>query len=109
MVQGTWSHWYQKTFKRKQNYIRLFGYTSCSLQKSAALQFAWEKPETGHIKVLFHILWDWPYQNYFLDGGAYDYEQEVLLGDGVELKVKSVEEIKQGNETLYTLITLVTY
>ena len=37
--------------------IRLFGYTSCSLAKSAALGFAWEKPETGHSKVLFHIKW----------------------------------------------------
>ena len=59
--------------------------------------------------MLFHIKWNNDLFNYFLDGGAYDYEQEVLLGDGVELKVKSVEEIKQGNETLYTLITLVTY
>ena len=37
MVQGSWSHWYQKTFNKKNNYIRLFGYTSCSLEKSAAL------------------------------------------------------------------------
>ena len=59
--------------------IRLFGYTSCSLAKSQALNFAWEKPETGHTKVLFHIKWNDTYKNYFLDGGAYDYEQEVLL------------------------------
>ena len=36
MVQGTWSHWIKKTFIGKR-YIRLFGYTSCSLAKSAAL------------------------------------------------------------------------
>ena len=79
MVQGSWSHWYQKTFKKKNNWIRLFGFTSCSLSKSAALSFAWEKPETGYTKVLFHIKWKDHNNNYFLDGGAYDYEQEVLL------------------------------
>ena len=90
----------------KNDYIRLFGYTSCSLARSQALNFAWEKPETGHTKVLFHIKWNWPLQNYFLDGGAYDYEQEVLLYDGVELKVESVAEIKEDDKVAYTLITL---
>ena len=88
-------------------YIRLFGYTSCSLAKSAALGFAWEKPETGHSKVLFHIKWNLNWYNYFLDGGAYDYEQEVLLFDGAMLTVESVETVTQGKEAPYTLITLV--
>ena len=90
----------------KIDVIRLFGYTSCSLSKSQALNFAWEKPETGHTKVLFHIKWINPYQNYFLDGGAYDYEQEVLLMDGAALKVESVAEIKEDKKVVYTLITL---
>ena len=88
------------------DHIRLFGYTSCSLAKSQALNFAWEKPETGHSKVLFHIKWDWYLENYFLDGGAYDYEQEVLLIDGVKLMVESVAEIKEDDKVAYTLITL---
>lgn len=42
-----------------------------------------------------------------MDVGAYDNEYEVLINDGVLLKVSSVEELKDedGNKK-YTLITL---
>ena len=87
--------------------IRLFGYTSCSLAKSAALNFAWERPETGHSKVLFHIKYNENCQAYYLDAGAYDYEKEVLLRDGVMLWVESVQEIKnKQGQVMHTLITL---
>ena len=56
--------------------------------------------------MLFHIKWDREYDNYFLDGGAYDYEQEVLLFDGAMLKVESVAEIKEA--VSYTHLTLPT-
>ena len=85
MVQGSWSLWYQNKFKNKGNHIRLHGFTSCSLKKSNALSFAWENPQTGHSKVLFHIKWNSILGAYFLDSGAYDFEEEVLLIDGTWL------------------------
>ena len=55
-------------------YISLFGYTSCSLSENKALSFAWENEQSGHHKVLFHIIWkNWSY-NYFLNAGGYDHE-----------------------------------
>ena len=45
--------------------------------------------------------------NYYLDGGAYDHEEEVLLMDGTAVKVVAVEEVNndEGNK-IYTLISL---
>ena len=74
--------------------VTLHGYTSTSLQKSIALNFAWEEPKTGHQKVLFHIKWLDVFSAYFLDAGAFDHEEEVLISDGAKLLVESVEEIK---------------
>ena len=70
------------------NYIRMHGYSSCSLDKSLATSFAWENAATGHSKVLFHIKYNLNAFAYFLDAGAYDYEKEVLLYDGVKLWVE---------------------
>ena len=42
----------------KGQQIRLFGYTSTSLDKDAALKFAWQNQHSGHHKVLFHIKWN---------------------------------------------------
>ena len=87
--------------------IRLFGYTSCSLAKDAAMSFMWGNEDTGHLKVLFHIRWKYKYNLYFLNAGAYDHELEVLLLDGVDLQVKSVENMKgPDNKLLYVLISL---
>ena len=72
----------------ENNFIQLFGYTSCSIAKDAAMTFIWENENTGHQKVLFHIRWLEDYSNYFLDAGAYDNEHDVLLMGGVSLCVK---------------------
>lgn len=71
-------------------YIRLFGYTSTSLSKNTAEGYAWENQDTGHHKVLFHIKWSIGFWHYFLDAGAYDFEEEILLVDGAQLTVSSV-------------------
>lgn len=70
-----------------------------------ALSFAWENQYSGHHKVLFHIKWNYMYEHYYLNAGAYDHEEEVLLYDGANLLVTSVKDIKdkKGNK-LYTLI-----
>ena len=94
MVNGSWSHWFKMNFKGKPC-IKLHGYTSCSLDRNAAMSFAWENKSTGHQKVLFHIKWKSSFDAYFLDAGAFDHEKEVLLFDGVRFLVESVEKIKQ--------------
>ena len=88
--------------------IRLFGYTSTSVDKDVALKFAWKNKDSGHHKVLFHIKWNSDgYDYYYLNAGAYDHEKEVLLKDGVPLRVESVEPVLDTNgKKLHTLITL---
>merc|ERR1711907_113489 len=63
--------------------INLWGYSSCSLSPSLAFSFAWENKDSGHSKVLLHFDW-WSNgaNSYFLNAGAYDHEEEVLLYDG---------------------------
>ena len=90
-------------------WIRLHGYTSTSLKKDAALNFAWENKNSGHEKVLFNIQWDREDDCYFLNAGAFDHEEEVLLYDGKALKVLEVKDVadKKGIK-LYTEISLTT-
>lgn len=75
--------------------------------ESVALSFAWKKKKSGHSKVLFHLVWSASNHHYFLNAGAYDYEEEVLLLDGTPAEVVSVETIIDSNDkALYTLIKL---
>ena len=71
--------------------VTFHGYTSTSLLKSSAKTFVWEDAKTGHQKVLFHFKWKDSGDAYFLDAGAFDHEEEVLLLDGAKLIVESVE------------------
>ena len=87
--------------------IQLFGYTSCSLSKNQALSFAWENKESGHHKVLFHFKWNSEYDHYYMNAGAYDHEEEVLLYDGALVEVISVEDVMDDKgKKIYTLISL---
>ena len=71
------------------------------------MSFMWDNKKSGHQKVLFHFKWNRKTQNYFLNGGAYDHEEEVLLYDGATVVVESVEEVKAENgQVMYTQITL---
>ena len=73
--------------------------------QSVALNFAWQ--DHHHQKVLFHLVWNDGSSHYFLNAGAYDYEEEVLLLDGTFARVISVEAIKDTDDKfLYTLIKL---
>ena len=42
--------------------------------------------------MLFHILWHDHEFHYFIDKGAYNHEEEILLLDGVEFQVVSVKD-----------------
>ena len=88
-------------------WIQLFGYTSTSTSRDQAMSFAWENKTTGHSKVLFQINWDNKVEHYFLNAGAYDYEQEIVLYDSVCLCVLEVREIlNDENVKQHTLIVL---
>ena len=87
--------------------VSFFGYTSFSLRESVAFNFAWQDKRSGHQKVLFHLVWNDPGAHYFLNAGAYDYEEEVLLLDGADAEVISVEAITDSDDNfLYYLINL---
>ena len=71
------------------------------------MKFMWDNQDSGHHKVLFHIQWKCGWQHYYMNCGAFDHEEEVLLFDGVELLVLSVTEEKdKEGKVLYTLISL---
>ena len=78
------------------NKVSFFGFTSFSLSESVALNFAWENKDSGHSKVLFQLVWSEISEHYFLNAGAYDYEEEVILLDGTYATVVSVEAIKDS-------------
>ena len=74
------------------------------------MKFMWENEDTGHHKVLFHVKWKCYFEHYYMNAGAYDHEEEVLLYDGVELEVLSVSQEKdKDGKVLYTLISLKDY
>ena len=96
-------------FKSHQggDFIQLWGYTSTSTSKTQAMQFAWKNDTTGHSKVLFQINWDDEWRHYYLDAGAYDYEQEIVLSDSVPLYVIEVRDIvNDKDQKMHTLIVL---
>ena len=75
--------------------------------ESVALNFAWQNKQSGHQKVLFFLDWNNTHNHYFLNAGAYDYEEELLIKDGTYARVVSVEAIKDlNNKHLHTLIKL---
>ena len=87
--------------------IQLFGCTSTSTSKDQAKSFAWESKTTGHHKVLFQINWDDQFFHYYLNAGAYDYEQEIVLEDAASLFVLEVKEIFNKKDVYqHTLIVL---
>lgn len=93
---------YEKMMYQTDEGITLYGYTSCTLSKDTALTFAWQNRESGHAKVLFHFEWKCDVCAYFLNGGAYDHEEEVLLFDGTSFLVDSVDRTNKE----YTRINL---
>ena len=87
--------------------IQLFGYTSTSSSQQQAKTFAWQNETTGHSKVLFRIEWNNYSDHYYLNAGAYDYEEETVLMDSTRVYVREVREIlNDEDEKEHTLIVL---
>ena len=63
--------------------IQLFGFTSTTVNKDLAETFMCGDKETGKEKVLFHIDWHEKMAHYYLNAGAFENEDEVVLMDGI--------------------------
>ena len=75
--------------------MRFFGYTSTSLIRSTAESFAFSNEKSK--RVCFHINWEDARDHYYMNAGAFDEEEEILLYDGVVFRVHSVlDEQYQG-------------
>ena len=60
----------------------LFGYTSTSRTRSVAESFAYSNEYTKTKRVCFHIHWEDAYHHFFMNAGAFNDEEEILLFDG---------------------------
>ena len=46
---------------------------------------------------MYQILWNNKESHYFLNAGAYDHEEEIILMDGAVVIVESVEKVIDNN------------
>ena len=87
----------------------LYGFISTTEDKSIGYGYAWENEEASKIRVVFKILFrDW--SNYYVvDMGDFTHEKEVLLTEGTQFVVRSVEDDKDASGNNIKLITLQSY
>jgi hypothetical protein len=88
--------------------MHLFGYTSCSTSKNLAITFANDEEQNQKKAVLYHIKWymcNAALHCFVMDStvSAFCDEQEVLLYDGVYMKVNSVGEEFSGGKQLIVI------
>ena len=70
--------------------MRLYGYTSTSLIRNAGMKFAFSNAEGGIKRVMFVINWNNRSSHYYMNKGAFEDEQEILLADGIMFNVIEV-------------------
>jgi len=70
--------------------MKLSGYTSTSRNREQAESFAFNNQDSGIKKVMFHIHWNDAHSHYFMNAGAFNHEEEILLYDGTSFVVLSV-------------------
>ena len=86
--------------------MAIHGYLSTSLLRDLAESFAYNDPATHKKAVLYKINWKSAYYYFYMDMGSFKHEQEVLLFDGLEFEVVSVEAPDADDQDGTTLITL---
>ena len=86
--------------------MRLFGYISTSRDRKVAEKFAYSNKEAGLKKVLFVIHWFDHTCHYFMNTGAYNHEEEILLYDGTIFQVVSVQDEDYEEFTLQNVHTM---
>ena len=73
----------------------LYGFTSTSRFRSIAESFAFENKADGLKRVLIHIHWiNVNNDHYYMNLGSFEHEEEILLYDGINYKVMSVQDPK---------------
>ena len=72
----------------------LYGFTSSSSHRHIAETFAHDNEQAGLKRVLIHIYWNDKEYHYFMNAGAFEHEEEILLYDGVNYQVVSVQDPK---------------
>ena len=75
-------------------YMCLYGFTSTSRHRHIAETFAHDNEQAGLKRVLIHIYWNRKTSHYFMNAGAFEYEEEILLYDGNSYQVLSVQDHK---------------
>ena len=70
--------------------MRFYGFTSTSRKRSEAESFAFSNKVSGAKRVLFRIHWRNTGYHYFMNEGAFEHEEEILLYDGLQFHVLSV-------------------
>ena len=74
-------------------WIRMLGYTSALMRREDAEKLEIEPPDdiyNDYFKVLLCFKPNGGWGSYFLNAGAYDHENEVVIVDGARLKILSV-------------------
>ena len=76
------------------------------MKRSSAQKFAWANETTGHEATIFEIMWKYHYYYYLMDMSAFPDEKEVLLVDGSNFEVISVEATKdkEGNTSNFIVL-----
>ena len=72
--------------------MNLYGYTSTSRKLNEAQKFTFANEYSETKRVVFYIHWNAVKDHYFMNAGAFDHEEEILLGDGIQFNVLCVLE-----------------
>lgn len=86
--------------------MRFFGQVSTTEDRDSADQFAWENQDEGKVKVVYKIHFKSDSNYYVMDMGSYNHEEEILLRDGLDFIVESVENDTDRMGNPIVLITL---
>ena len=87
--------------------VALKGFISCSLDPNVAERYSKTlKNDKLRKEVMYRINWEKPCDYYFLNMGSFESDNEVLLMDGMQMLVVSVEQVKGNDGDQKVLITL---
>ena len=88
------------------NKVAIAGFISTSQDKLAAEGFTWSNETSGHEATLFQIMWKSNEDYYVMDMSAFPEEKEILLQDGTDFSVVSVEKTVDQHGTPLNLVIL---
>ena len=90
----------------KDDKVSIAGFISTSQNKLAAEGFTWSNETSGHEATLFQIMWKSNEDYYVMDMSAFPEEKEILLQDGTDFSVVSVEKTVDQHGTPLNLVIL---